>query len=95
MAAVGNVGGDVDDLVVQGGCAGLVGGAAGQGARSTQQVVRDGGAGQPGAVGPKILRVGGSGGHLIRSATSSITACARWARSASTVEKVVSVRKAW
>ena len=49
-AVAGGAGGDVDEVAAQRGSSGLGAGEAGQGPGGTQQVVADGGAGQPGGV---------------------------------------------
>ena len=49
-AVVGGAGGDVDEVAAQRGAACLGVGEAGQAARGAQQVVADGGAGEPGGV---------------------------------------------
>jgi len=51
VAVPGGPGGDVDEITADGGAAGLAVGEAGQGSCGAQQVMRDGGAGQPGRVG--------------------------------------------
>jgi hypothetical protein len=50
VAAPGGAGGNVDEITADGGAAGLAVGQAGQGSCGAQQVVRDGGAGQPSRV---------------------------------------------
>jgi hypothetical protein len=50
VAVPGGAGGDVDEVAADGGAAGLAVGQAGQGPGGAQQVMRDGGAGQPGRV---------------------------------------------
>jgi hypothetical protein len=52
-AAEGGAGGDVDEVAAQRGAAGVGAGQAGQRSGGAQQVVRDGGAGDPGRVGRK------------------------------------------
>jgi hypothetical protein len=51
VAVAGGAGGDVDEVAAQGGGPGFGAGEAGQGSGGAQQVVADGGAGQPGRVG--------------------------------------------
>ncbi len=50
-AVAGGAGGDVDQVAAQGDGSGFGEGEAGQGSGGAQQVVADGGAGQPGGVG--------------------------------------------
>jgi hypothetical protein len=57
-AVAGDAGGDVDEVAADGSAAGFGAGQAGQGAGGAQQVVADGGAGEPGGVGGE--RAGGS-----------------------------------
>ena len=96
VGAVGQADGDVDDLAAQGGTAGVSAGAAGQGAGGAGQVVRHG-AEQPGTIGTKTSRWEVCQGAVDEGRRSPVrvTVCARWVRSAFTVEKVVSVTKAW
>jgi len=47
----GGAGGDVDELAAQCGAAGFGAGGAGQGPGRAEQVVADGGEGEPGGVG--------------------------------------------
>jgi hypothetical protein len=55
-AVAGGAGGDVDEVAAQGGASGLDAGEAGQGPGGAQQVVADGGAGEPGGVGGERAR---------------------------------------
>jgi hypothetical protein len=56
VAVPGGAGGEVDQVAAVGGAAGLAMGPAGQGRGGAQQVVGDGGAGEPGGVGGELAR---------------------------------------